>query len=307
MCAARSNAESPCAQTTLHGAPDEPRSFPLFADGGDTDNIRMERAITGGLATRIQDGETTPPVPVATDCAAKISGEGVDVSDDWNLQYDRTAPIAEEDSDEEEPPVRFNAIEMDATQLPLTQRVVKQVGAELATPSFGLQVNASMGSYREPPHDLDIEANPGDSQGGFSIPMDEVELEPSFGVLPNTTFDPLPAYHPHLFDHSINNQQDDLVGEDNNLADLAMEDVGTEAERAIRSATTTKSPKAFSWIPPSVSSAFHAIFPGVSSTHTVALANGSIMGSPMLSNPYSVDMTTSEGVGLQHTRSRAHV
>ena len=127
-------------------------------------------------------------------------------------------------------------------------------------------------------------------------------MESSFGVLPNTTFDPALAYHSHLEDHGLNIQQDDLLGEDNSPVDLAMEDAGPEAGAAIAFVTTTKSLEAFSWIPSSVSSAFHTIFPGVSSTQTAALANRSthVMESPVLDNSYAVDMTISEGVRLQH-------
>ena len=297
------------APTKSPSTPDKHRPFPLFADSGNinrstVNNAHMERAITSGLETGAREGDTTPPAPVASDCTAKISGEGVEESDDWNLQYDRTVPLVEEDSDDDEPHerMRTNAIQVVATQSLLAQRKVEQAGAEPATVLFGMQANASIDLYRGHPHDLDIEGGSGDRQGKLSIPMDEDELEPSFGVSSNTTFDPVLPYHPHLNDHSLSIRQDDLVGEDNSPVDLAMEDAAPEAERAIASATVTKSLQAFSWIPPSASSAFRAIFPGVSSTHTAALVDGStqVMDSPMLDNPYAVDMAISEGVRLQH-------
>ena len=307
MCAAGPSAASPCTQTVLQGASGEHQPFPLFADGDNlsrstANDKKMKRAIIDALEIGTYDNEAILPAPVAADRTANKLGEGVDVLDDLNLQYDRTAPLEEEHSDEEEPPVRFNAIEMDATRLLLTQREVKQVGAELATLPFGLQVNASIDKYRGHPQNLDIAAGSGDRQGVFSAPMDEDDLESSFGVLPNTTFDPALAYHSHLDNHGLNIQQDDLVGEDNSPVDLAMEDAGPEAGAAIAFVTTTKSLEAFSWIPPSISSAFHTIFSGVSSTQTAALANRSthVMESPVLDNSYAVDMTISEGVRLQH-------
>ena len=306
MCAARSNVASSYGQSTSQGAPDAPGSLPLFADGDNTncstvDNKTMEQAVTSGLETRIQDGEATPPAPVAADRTANISGEGVNAWDDWNLQCDRTAPLIGGHSNEEQHDYS-NAIEVVATQSLLAQREVEEASAELATSSFGLQINASIGSYPGHPHSPDIEANPGDMQGEFSSPMDEDEWEPSFGVS-NTTFDPLLAYRRHRYDHSLNIQQDDLVGEDNRLADSAMEDAGPEAEITIAPVATTKSLQSFSWIPPSASSAFHAIFPGVSSAQTAAVVNGStrVIEAPMPGNPYDVDMTISERVRLQHT------
>ncbi len=287
--------------------PDEHQSFPLFADGGNlnrstvNDKI-LERAITGGPDTGTQDGETALPAPVAADRTANIltPGEGVDVFDKLKLQHYRNAPLVEEYSDDEEP-LHTNVIEEDATQLPLAQREVGQVGAELATLPFGLQVDVSIDSYPRHPHNLDVEADTGDRQEEVSIPMDEDELQPSFGDLSNTTFDPVLVYHLPPCNHSLNIQQDDLVGKDNSLVDLAMEDAGVEAEKPIASVTTTKSLQSSSRIPPSVSSAFNAIFPGVSSAQTAALVNGSthVIESPMLGNPYAVDMSISKGVRLQ--------
>ena len=262
----------------------------------------MEQAVTSGLETRTQDGETTSPAPGAADRTANISGEGVDESDDWNLQYDRTVPFVEEDSDDEEPYVRTNAIQVVTTRSLLARREVEEAGAELATSRIGLQVNAPIDSYHRHPQILDIEAGSGDRQGIFSMDEDELEPPSSFGILSNTTFDPALAYYPRPHDHGLNIQQDDLVGEDNSPVDLAMEDAGMEAGRAIASVTTTKSPQSFPWIPPFTSSAFQAIFLGVSSAQTAALVNGSthVMEPPMLGNPYVVDMAISEGVRVQH-------
>ena len=283
----------------------EYQPLPLFADGGNIngsteDTSKLEQAITDGLETGTKDGETALPAPVAADRTAKIStsGKRFDLFDKLKLQHYRNAPPVEWHSDEEEEP-HTGAIGVDAPPSLLAQREVRQVGAKLATLPFGLRVDVSIDSYSRRPHYLDIEA---DRQEEVSIPMDEVEVEPSFGILSNTTFDPELAYHPHPYDHSINIQKDDLVGEDNNLVDLAMEDAGTEVEKGMASVTTTRSLQPFSWVPPSASSAFNAIFTGVSSTQTAALVDGSTRGmvSPILDNPYAMDMTTSEGVRLQH-------
>ena len=291
--------------------PDEHRPFPLFADGdnigrGTETHNDMERAFTSGLETGTQDGETIVPAPVAADRAANISGEGVNVFDDWNLQYDKTAPLVGRHGDKDE---HTNATGLDATQLPLAQREVGQAGTEAATLPFGLPVKASMHSYRSRSHDLDTESDLGDMQEEFSNPMDEDEdedgVEPSFGVgsLSNTTCDRFLAWHPDLYGHSLHILQDDHVGEDNSAVDLAMEDAATEARIAIPSVTATESSlQPFSWIPPSASSAFHASFPGVPYQQTAALVNGPthVIESPTPGNPFAMDMTISEGGRLQH-------
>ena len=288
--------------------PDEHRPSPLFADGDNigrgTETLKyMERAITSGLETGTQDGETTVPAPVAADRAANISGEGVNVSDHLNLQHDKTAPLVGAHGDKDGLHEHTSSNELGATRLLLAQREVGQAGTEVATLPFGLP---SMNSYRSHSYDLDTESDVGDVQGEFSIPMDEDEdeVEPAFGVggLSNTTCDRFLAWHPDLYGHSLNIQQDDHVGEDNSAMDLAMEDAATEARIAIPSVTATESLQPFSWIPSSVSSAFHASFPGVPYQQTAALVNGPthVIESPTLGNPFAVDMTISEGGGLQY-------
>ena len=51
---------------------------------------------------------------------------------------------------------------------------------------------------------------------------------------------------------------------------------------------------------PSVSTVSHANFAGVPSNQTTSLVNGSMHESPILGNPYTVDITISEGIRLQH-------
>ena len=277
----------------------EHQTLPLSADGGNfsgskVDHIEMERAITGCPETGTQDGETALSAPVAVDHTAKIatSGEGVDVFAKLKHQHYRNAPSVEWHSDEEEAP-HTGAIGVNVPQSFLARRREGQVGATTVKLPFGLRVDASIDSYPRRPHDLDIEVDIGDRQEEFSILMDEGEVQPSFGVLSNTTFDPVLACHLHPYDHSLHIQQDDLVGEDNSLVDLVMEDTGTEDEKAMASVTTTGSLQPFSWIPPSASSAFHALFIGVPTAQTAGLVDGSthVMESPMLGNPYAVDMT----------------
>ena len=290
-------------------APNKHRTSPLFTGGDNTSrstvaNNQMERAITSGLETGTQAGESTLPAPVEVDRTANIPGEGVNAPDDLNLN----APLVERHGDQDGLHEHTRAIEMEATQLPLAQREVGQVGML----PFGLPVNASMASYRGQSHDLDTESDLEDMQGGFSVPMDEDEgeVERSFGVgvggLSSTTCDPFLAWHPHLHGHSLHTQQDDHVGEDNGPVDLAMGDAGTEPGIAIPSVTATKSLQPFSWIPPSASSAFHASFPGVPSSRfhqTAGLVSGPthVMESPMPGNPFAMDMTVSDGGILQHT------
>jgi hypothetical protein len=296
------------APTKPSPAPDEHRPSPLFADGDDTSRSTanqqsMERAITNGPETRTKGGETALPAPVVADCTANISRGGV--NDDLSLQSDKNAPLVEEHGDENHLNKHTNSTEVNATQSPLAQRGVGQVGSEVARLAFRLPVNASMGWYRSHSYDEDIESDAGDSQGESPVPMEEDELEPTFGALSNTittTFDPLPGWHPHLYGHSLNVQRDDHVGEDNSLVDLAMEDVGTEAGNAVASGTAATPLQSFSWIPPSASSAFHAPFAGVPSQQTATFVNDPthVIESPMPGNSFAMDMTTFEGARLQH-------
>ena len=258
----------------------------------------MERATISGLEASTQAGEATLPAPTAAGHTANI---GVNVSADLNPhQYGRNAPLVEEQSDGNEAYVRTNVVETGATQLPLAQREVGQVGTEVAMAPFDVPGTASIGS-----HNLDMEADEVDVQGGFSISMDvdesdEDESEPRFvGVLTNTTFDPSLRHHPQPYSHSFNIQHGDFVDEENGLADLAMEDARTEAREITASLTAINSLQPFPLLP-SVSTVARAYFSGVPSNQTTGLVNGPMHESPMLGNPYTVDMTISEAVRLQH-------
>ncbi len=290
-------------------APEQCRPFPLAADGGDTsrstiNSNKLKLVITNGLETGTQDGEATQPAAAAADRTAKVSGEGVRVSADLNLQCDRKSPLVEGQSGGNGPRVRTSIVEADATQLPLAQREVGQVGTGVATLPFRLPVNGSTNWCLRSSHDLDMEEDDVDIEGGFSIPMpmDEDESEPPLvGVWSDTTFDPSLAYNLYPHRHNLDIQRDDLVGEDNGQADLAMEDAGAEAWEGTASLTATNSLQPFSWIPLFVPSTLHANFPGVPSGQTVALVNGSMHESPMLGSPCAVDAMISEGVGLPHS------
>ena len=284
--------------------PESHRPSPPSANGDVTspsaiNPADMEQAIISSFETRTQDGKPTLPAAATADRTANISGEGVDGSDDLNLQYDRIASLVEGDSDENRSRAQANAIGTSATQSPLAQREMGQVA------SFGLLVNASMGSCPSGSHDLDMEADEVDVQGGFSISMDEDEsdedeTEPRFvGVFSDTTFDPSLRHRPQPYSHSFNIQHGDFVDEENGLADLAMEDAGAEAWEVPASLTATNSLQPFSLLP-SVSSAVSLDFPGVPPNQTAGLVNGSMHESPMLGDPHTIDMTIPEGVRLQH-------
>ena len=293
--------ESPSAPSTP-STPEQSRPFPPSADGCDTDRstISEKLAITNGLET---GGEATRPAAVPVDSTGHVSAVGVDLSADLNLPCDRKYPLVEGQNDGSGSYLHTSAIETDATKLPVAQREGGQVVTEVATLPFGLPTNGSMNWCLRSSHDLDMEEDEVDIEGGFSIPMsmdeDEDKSEPRLvGVLSDTTFDPSPAYHLHPYSHNLDIQQDDLVGEDNGPVDLAMEDAATEAWEGTASLTATKFLQPFSWIPPFVSSTPHANFPGVPSSQTVALVNGSIPESPMLDSSCAVDATISEGVVL---------
>jgi hypothetical protein len=78
--------------------------------------------------TENQNDETTLPAAAATYSTAEISGEGVNVPDDFNFRCDRNAPLVEGQSDANKSRRHINAAEMGATQLPLPQGGVEQVG-----------------------------------------------------------------------------------------------------------------------------------------------------------------------------------
>ena len=286
-------------------APEQHRPSLASANGDGTSpsviNLAdMEQAIISSFETETQDGEPTLPAAATADRTADISGKGVNVSDDLNLQYDRIASLVERESDENRSHTHTNAVETSATQSPPAQREMGQDGNEVVTPSFEVPGTASMGSRGS--HILDMEADEVGVQGGLSILMDvdesdEDESEPRF--VSDTTFHPLLSHHRQPYSHGFNIQQDDLVDEENGSADLAMEDAGAETREITASLTAINSLQPFPLLP-SVSTVAHANFAGVPFNQTTSLVNGSMHESPMLGNPYTLDMTISEGVRLQH-------
>ena len=118
---------------------------------------------------------------------ANASENGVDGSK--GVKSDRSAPTTEGRDDENELRTHTDTVGLaglDATPLIVAEGMMARVGAPTA-------------SYPGFPYDLDMGAGEEGTQGDISIPMDEdeEELQPSFGVLSNTTFDPSFAYQPH--------------------------------------------------------------------------------------------------------------
>ena len=193
---------------------------------------------------------------------------------------------------------------LDATPLVVTEGMVARVGDEARLPSGSVDPGTHIPGF---PYDLDTKASQVGMQGGFLIPMDEdeVESESSFGILSNTTFDPLldyqPQYQPHSNSHDLNIEQDDLIVEDIEPAfvpDSAMEDAGMWK---VEASVTTATLQPFSWIPPSVSGASYSIFPHNPSTQMTAFVHPAmhVLESPMLSDPYAMCPTIPEGTILQ--------
>ena len=123
-----------------------------------------------------------------------------------------------------------------------------------------------------------------------------------------TTFHPLLDHQPYLYSHGLNfEEEEDLIIEDTELgfmADSIVEDAKTESRKASVSVTATRTLQPFSWVPPSTSSAFHAMFPGASfvRTQTTSSINGSVTAfqHSTLNGPYEVDTTIPEETGMQH-------
>ena len=88
------------------------------------------------------------------------------------------------------------------------------------------------------------------------------------------------------------------------MADSVMEDARTESRKAAVSVTATRAVQPFSWVPPSTSSAFHAMFPRASFVRTqmTSFINGSVTAfqHPTLNGPYEVDTTIPEETRMQH-------
>ena len=219
---------------------------------------------------------------------ANASENGVDGSK--GVKSDRGAPTTEGRDDENELRTHTDTVGLaglDATPLIVAEGMMARVGAPTA-------------SYPGFPYDLDMGAGEEGTQGDISIPMDEdeEELQPSFGVLSNTTFDPSFAYS-----YDFNIEQGGLIVEDVEtefVADSIMEDTGMESWKA-EASVKTETLQPFSWIPPPFVGAFQAISPNVPPTHMTTFVNPAmrVLAPPMLSEPYTMGSTIPEGGTLQ--------
>ena len=313
----RSRASSPQARSppiafpSVISTPETHQSLSFTSGDGPahTFNCRPSSHI-GSIETLTRSDEEKPLISGA-DCTDNASGEGVDRSE--GVKCDSSPPTTEGRHDKNELRTHTDAIGpagLDATPLVVAEGMIARVGDEARLPSGLVHPGTHIPGF---PYDLDTGASQVRMQGGFLMPMDEdeVESEPSFGVLSNTTFDPLlvnqpqphyqPHYQPHSNSHYFNIEQDDLIVEDIEpefVADLAMEDAGMwKAEASV----TTEARQPFSWMPASVSDAFHSIFPDIPSTQMTAFVHPAmhVLEPSMLSDPYAMCPTIPEGARLQ--------
>ena len=307
----QSHAPSPQARLALTKSPSvnsTPKLHPpllLFADGDDTTRAAnlafMEQvALINGLETGTQDDKTERFLTASgTDHATTVSGEGIEESKGVNLRHDGDAPPVRRHDDESDSHIHTDVVGWDTHQLIAAERETVRVGVEARSP-FGLLADGSMPSHHRGSYDLDMEAHmPRD----FSVPMDEDDEdneEHLFGVLSNTTLNPLPAYQPHSYQDSLYIERDALIVDDDSpgAEDSAMEVAGRESWKAAASVTATKTLEPFSWVPPSVSNTFHASFPGISPApaQMTAFVNMSMhdFEPTTLNGPYAVNMMVSE-------------
>jgi hypothetical protein len=125
--------------------------------------------------------------------------------------------------------------------------------------------------------------------------------------------DSLLASQPHPCSHSLDVGQGGLVVNGTGpefAADLVMEDAGTNPWKVRLSVIATETLQPFSWLPLSVSNAFHAILPGIPFP-TVQMAPPintlRVCGPPTLNTHDVVDMTVMEGTRLQPVASRQDI
>jgi len=266
--------------------------------------VQLLSSHISGHETGSQGDEVKPLVRASrVDHTAITSREGVDGPEgDWS------APRIEGCHDEKELRTHTDPtgiFGLDTTPLVAAAREMARVGNEAGLPSGLVHPR----THPKGPCDVDTGAVQVGMQADLSIPMDEdeEESEPPFDVLSNTNTTLVPLYQPHSYSRSLNIEQDDLIVEDIDtefVADSAMEDAGMESckEEASVPAETLQP---FSWIPLSVSSSFHALFPGVPSTQMTAFVNTAarVLETPVLSDPYAMGSTTSEGAGIQQVAS----
>jgi hypothetical protein len=275
---------------------------PLFISGDDATHMINLRpsSRSGGSETRSQSDEGKPLLSVSgADCIANASGEGVNRSE--GEKCDRNAPTTAGRNGENELRTHTDTVGLtglDATPVIAAEGMTARVSDESRLPSELLHPATHTPGF---PYGLDTEAGQVGMQGDFSVPIvdrNEDKSGPSFGVLSNTTFDPSLAYQPHSYSHGPDIEQDDFIVEDIEtefVADSAMEDTGMEwkAEASV----TTETPQPFSWIPTSVSGAFHTIFPDVRSTAFISTATR-VLEPRMLSEPYAMGTEIPEGASV---------
>jgi len=226
------------------------------------------------------------------------------------------APLIGAHSDEDGPVVYTGTTGVGATQSIVAERekTSVQVNTKVDGLFSGLLVDAPTDSYPKGPYDPNMEGDQVDMQVDFSISVDkdEDEVEPWFGLLPNTntTLDPSLAFQPQLYNHGPSIEQDDRIVEEIGpcfVEDSVMEEARTEPWRADASVTATQTLQAFSLLPPSVSGAVHTIFPGVpfatpaqmTAQMTVTLDTSvPVFQHHILSDPYAVDAIISEETRL---------
>jgi hypothetical protein len=191
----------------------------------------------------------------------------------------------------------------------LRERAGVRVNTEVARPPSTLLVGTPTDSYPRSPYDQDMQVDQVDMQVDFSSPLDkdEEKLEPSFGVLSNTTFDHLLSHsaQPQLYSHGASIEEDDSIVEDIGprfVADSVMEDARTAPWKADVSVTATETLQPFSWIPTSIPDGFHSTFPDVpfARTQMTAFFNdpAPVLPHRSLNDAYTVDTTTSEETRL---------
>ena len=266
----------------------------------------VERAAISGGPDMEEAGDKWLPLlaPPQTESTIGVSQERVEKVSG--------APLIEAHSDKNGPPT-YNSTTT-STGVGAIQSIVaerEKAGAQdnrgLAALHSGLPV-ACTDRYPRDPYDSDLEADRVDMLVDFSTPLDKVDDEshPSFDVLSNTTFYPLLAYQPHLYDHGLDIEQDDPITEDIGSglgADSVMEDATPESRKVDASVAATRTVQPFEWVPPSTSDAFHSIFPGVpfARPQMTGFSEDSV---PVFrhhahSDPYGVDKTISEESRIQ--------
>lgn len=283
----RTRITSPEVQPALVApTPGAPRP-PVFASGDEATGIITPGQLALALNDRLERGDQEDVKPLlagsGTNHAANASEQGVyDSECDGNVLHTNAVGV----------------VGLDASR-PVVEREMAGDSDEVV----GLLLDAPKDWYPKDQYDQDMDAAQVDMQVDFPTPMDEGEDEDEL-ELSHTTFDPLLTYQPHPYSHSPGIQQDDLIVEDNGAAfaaDSAMEDRAAESWQTTASMRETETLLPFSWVPPSLSSALHAIFPSVPSAQTASFVNCSmpVVGPPMLPDPCAVVTMVSEGVRLQ--------